>query len=71
MESISGCTRPKVASLAKDFSDHQPPHFHTWYGEYKVIVNNLKRFFIKFNTFKWENGVDFAPEYLYEIGTAA
>lgn len=22
-----------------NFSDHQPPHFHAWYGEYKVIVN--------------------------------
>ncbi|MBQ8223679.1 MAG: DUF4160 domain-containing protein [Bacteroidales bacterium] len=22
-----------------NFSDHQPPHFHAWYGEHKVIVN--------------------------------
>ena len=22
-----------------NFSDHQPPHFHAWYGDYKVIVN--------------------------------
>ncbi len=21
------------------FSDHQPPHFHAWYGDYKAIVN--------------------------------
>jgi len=31
----------------------------------------FKRFSIKFNTIEWENGADFAPEYLYEIGTAA
>ena len=22
-----------------NFSDHQPPHFHVWYGDYKAIVN--------------------------------
>ena len=22
-----------------NFSDHQPPHFHAWYGDYKCIVN--------------------------------
>ena len=22
-----------------NFSDRQPPHFHAWYGDYKVIVN--------------------------------
>lgn len=27
------------ASLAKNFADHHPPHFHAWYGDYKVIVN--------------------------------
>ena len=21
------------------FDDHMPPHFHAWYGEYKMIVN--------------------------------
>lgn len=31
----------------------------------------FKRFSIKFNTIEWESGADFAPEYLYEIGTAA
>lgn len=31
----------------------------------------FKRFCIKFNTVEWENGADFAPEYLYEIGKAA
>lgn len=29
----------------------------------------FKRFSIKFNTIEWENGADFAPEYLYEIST--
>lgn len=28
----------------------------------------FKGFSIKFNTIEWENGADFAPEYLYEIG---
>ncbi len=28
----------------------------------------FKTFTIKFNTIEWENGADFAPEYLYEIG---
>ena len=28
----------------------------------------FKRFTIKFNTIEWENGADFAPGYLYEIG---
>ena len=31
----------------------------------------FKRFTIKFNTIEWENGADFAPEYLYEIGVSA
>lgn len=40
-----------------------------------VIFEPLKqldffiRFSIKFNTIEWENGADFAPEYLYEIST--
>lgn len=34
-------------------------------------ISYFKRFSIKFNTVEWENGADFAPEYLYEIGTAA
>lgn len=28
----------------------------------------FKIFSIKYNTIEWENGADFAPEYLYEIG---
>ena len=24
--------------ILMNFSDHQPPHFHAWYGDYKVIV---------------------------------
>lgn len=34
-------------------------------------IGYFKNFSIKFNTIEWENGADFAPEYLYEIGTAA
>ena len=34
-------------------------------------INYFKNFTIKFNTIEWENGADFAPEYLYEIGSAA
>ena len=34
-------------------------------------IDYFKRFSIKFNTVEWENGADFAPEYLYEIGTVA
>ena len=33
-------------------------------------IGYFKNFSIKFNTIEWENGADFAPEYLYEIGTA-
>jgi len=28
----------------------------------------FKSFSVKFNTIEWDNGADFAPEYLYEIG---
>lgn len=33
-------------------------------------IDYFKNFSIKFNTIEWENGADFAPEYLYKIGTA-
>ena len=32
----------------------------------KVYFQSFK---IKYNTIEWSNGADFAPEYLYEIGT--
>ena len=32
-------------------------------------LDYFKRFTIPFNTVQWENGADFAPEYLYEIST--
>ena len=28
----------------------------------------FKKFFISHNTIEWENGADFAPEFLFEIG---
>jgi len=31
-------------------------------------IEFFKKFSIPFNTVQWENGADFAPEYLYEIG---
>ena len=31
-------------------------------------LNYFRRFTIRFNTIKWNNGADLAPEYLYEIG---
>lgn len=34
-------------------------------------IDYFKNFSIKFNTIEWENGADFAPEYLYEIGKTA
>ena len=29
--------------------------------------SNFRKFSIVFNTIEWENGADFAPEYLYEL----
>lgn len=34
-------------------------------------IEYFKHFSIKFNTVEWDNGADFAPEYLYELGKAA
>ena len=31
-------------------------------------LDYFKKFQIKYNTVEWENGADYAPEYLYEIG---
>lgn len=25
--------------ILMNFHDHQPPHFHAWYGDYKIVVN--------------------------------
>ena len=33
-------------------------------------IEYFKSFTIPYNTIQWENGADFAPEYLYEISTA-
>jgi hypothetical protein len=32
--------------------------------------DKFKKFSIVFNTIEWENGADFAPEYLYELAMA-
>jgi len=31
-------------------------------------MDYFKKFQIKYNTIEWENGADYAPEYLYKIG---
>lgn len=33
-------------------------------------IDFFRRFSIKYNTIEWENGADFAPEYLYELPDA-
>ncbi|MCX5657736.1 MAG: DUF2442 domain-containing protein [Candidatus Omnitrophica bacterium] len=30
--------------------------------------NYFKTFTVRYNTIEWDNGADFAPEFLYEIG---
>ena len=40
-------------------------------GEVYIPLRQLdyfKRFQLKYNTIEWENGADYAPEYLYAIG---
>ena len=32
-------------------------------------LDYFKCFQLKYNTIEWENGADYAPEYLYDIGT--
>ena len=34
-------------------------------------IDYFRNYSIKFNTVEWDNGADFAPEYLYEIWAAA
>lgn len=34
-------------------------------------IDYFKKFSIKFNTIEWENGADFAPEFLYQISLPA
>jgi hypothetical protein len=32
-------------------------------------IDYFKKFQLKYNTIEWENGADYAPEYLYAIST--
>jgi len=32
-------------------------------------LDYFKKFEVKYNTVEWANGADYAPEYLYEIGS--
>jgi hypothetical protein len=32
-------------------------------------LDYFKNFQVKYNTIEWANGADYAPEYLYEIGS--
>ena len=32
-------------------------------------LDYFKNFQLKYNTIEWANGADYAPEYLYDIGT--
>ena len=33
-------------------------------------LDYFKRFQLKYNTIEWDNGADYAPEYLYAIGNS-
>ena len=39
-----------------NFADHQPPHFHAWYGDYKVIMQkgNIVNYYVKDGIVKGE-----------------
>lgn len=60
-----------------NYNEHDPPHFHARYQEGEVFEPlKAPEFFqqVKVNadtrTVEWPNGADFAPEFLYESGTA-
>jgi len=47
---------------------------HSLVGKvFQPLINTsyFSSFKINFNTIEWDNGADFAPEYLYELGTNA
>ncbi len=50
---------------------------HTIFDDHRKIfvplqeIAYFKRFTIEFNTISWENGLDLAPEYLYELENVA
>lgn len=58
------------------FSNHKTKVVDLYSSLNGVIFEPLKnidffrRFSIKYNTIEWENGADFAPEYLYELPDA-
>ena len=53
----------KIANLSESFDD---PIF-----EPMKNLSYFKNFTIRYNTIEWENGADYAPEYLYEISEPA
>ena len=56
------------------FNNGEPKTVDLWNqlnGKVFEPLRNLdyfQSFKIRFNTIEWENGADFAPEFLYEIG---
>ena len=53
----------KIANLSESFDG---PIF-----EPLKNLSCFKNFKIRYNTIEWENGADYAPEYLYEISEPA